>query len=300
MRVNRSIFFFAFLTSFINLDAQEKKALPLKKFRLFDISIQTGENLTRLPATTLNDFRKLAPQSELLKNDFSSFELYDRKISAISEAYSALIGIQFLRKDKTDYHKNVNLRIGLYYANSTMSTGAVYSEQQSSQDTLVSIENGQISYIDSTIRESYGMYYSGRQFSLSTSLIFRTDTERRLTLYGGLGINLGLSLHTKTHIYHSQIYQIDTTDEQGYTNSDYIISTENNPGQESFENKSALITQVYLPVGIDLRLSNKNNFLKSFHIYSEANAGLVVTRIPEIGAMGKSSLSYFLGLRYIL
>jgi len=79
---------------------QENNSYKKRAVRVSGIYIQPGIEVQPGPPGTLNDFRQLAPQSQLLANDFSDYnERSSRGIS--SDGFLALMmELQFRAKDK--------------------------------------------------------------------------------------------------------------------------------------------------------------------------------------------------------
>jgi hypothetical protein len=81
------------------LSAQESDK-PLKLLKVQEIQIQTGGYIERSLPGSVEDFKKLAPDSELLKNDLTGYnqDWYTQYYS--NPLFSILVGFQFNDRQK--------------------------------------------------------------------------------------------------------------------------------------------------------------------------------------------------------
>ena len=282
-----------------NLVAQLDKTKEVKRIRINEISFQTGLIADRAANIKIDDFQKLAPQSVLLKNDFTGYS--DNSSYGIYgglNMFSALVGIQFLDKQKTGYKSNPQLRLGLNYVSSTSVAGGAFKEDRKAFDTLTSNQTNDIYLVDSVTTRYYGLEYSSQQLRLDGSLIFRTNTERIVTLFTGFGFMAGMSLNSKTNIRQQENKSIDVQNptDDGTVNSNYNYNTSKNVS-EVFYNISSFGLSTYIPMGVDFRMGNKKEFWKNLHLFYELRPALNFTKIQNIQTIVNTSFQHGIGLK---
>lgn len=151
--------------------------------------ITTHRNIT----ISLDDFRKLAQESGLLKNDLSGFRsnsgnYYYYGSHTGETTISGMIGINFYNKETESYNTNPQLRIGLLFMNNISFSSWLSKTELEPYDTLTSSQTGQTFIVDSVHTKNYNIFYNADQIHLSFSLIWRTNPVRLASLYAGIGI----------------------------------------------------------------------------------------------------------------
>lgn len=283
------------LTVSISVFAQEQPK-SVKKVAIHDIYIQTGFFSERNTNGTLSDFRPLAPQSVLLSNNMTDFTGSMGFSLTSNTTSSVMLGLQFSDKQKTIYKANPLLRIGISHFSGTTLTGGLRKEDRKPYDTLMSIQTGQITYVDSITVRSYGMNYSWEQLRLDGSLIFRTNPSSRWSLFTGMGITAGLSLNAHTDIYYSTSGRTETY-YGNETNSFRSYSGSGNTKTERHRNKNNFAASIFIPMGFDFRIGRNSEFWKRVHLFYELRPGINITSIPELRTIINSSIQHGLGLR---
>jgi hypothetical protein len=267
---------------FSNSNAQEKTP----RVRISEFHLQTGFQYYPAETSSLEDFRKLAPNSILLKEDlpsYNSFGYYNGR----GNFSSVQLGLTFKN------HPNALLRVGL----SNMGVSGLqnsYSKQDYfPYDTLTSSLTGEQTFIDSVSSQSYFMNHSSRQIRLDAALIFRTDASARWSLFAGIGASLGVNYNATTYIsYYRNSYinsQNGTSYNYGYNNG--------SEKTESFTTKNYLTTTAYIPMGVDFRIGKNKVFWKRLHLYYEIKPSISMTQIPALRTMTTVNMTQALGLK---
>lgn len=274
------------LTLFVinGLKAQEDAA----KIRVTEFHFQNGIVFNSVQHFGLADYKILAPNSELLVNDFSDFQANDFFIfnGPSSSSYQSIqLGLTFKS------NPNPLWRIGI----SHISLGDISKGLSKSTivpyDTLTSSQTGQQYFLDSTYAENYNMNYSSQQLRLETSLIYRTNPENRWSVYAGIGLSFGLSYNASTTINYNSFSYSSSYDQS------YNYSNLGQDKREYFENKSNWSTSVFVPMGIDFRLGKKREFWKRLHLYHEMKPSITYTTIPDVKRLTNVNMINSLGLK---
>lgn len=239
-----------------------------------ELYLQSGSHFDNAKAS-LADFQKLAPQSTILAQDLSLYNNSPFFMPLPGSSQSLSVGLKFAKLP------NATLRVGLTHIGQTsaLKIGGSYTENFVI-DTLTSSQTGQQVFVDSTSVHSYFGNYSQEQLRLDASLIFRLKEEKRWSIYGGLGMNVGLSYNAHTTIrssvspyYTSQLSVIDQM----------LLSYHADTKQEVFDNKGGIGLGVYAPLGIDFQVGKKRDFWKPFHLYTEFRPGININQIAGVG-----------------
>lgn len=267
---------------FSNSNAQEKTP----RVRISEFHLQTGFQYYPAETSSLEDFRKLAPNSILLKEDlpsYNSFGYYNGR----GNFSSVQLGLTFKN------HPNALLRVGL----SNMGVSGLqnsYSKQDYfPYDTLTSSLTGEQTFIDSVSSQSYFMNHSSRQIRLDAALIFRTDASARWSLFAGIGASLGVNYNATTYISYYRNSYINNQNGNSY-NYGYNNGSEKT---ESFTTKNYLTTTAYIPMGVDFRIGKNKVFWKRLHLYYEIKPSISMTQIPALRTMTTVNMTQALGLK---
>lgn len=267
---------------FSNSNAQEKTP----RVRISEFHLQTGFQYYPAATSSLEDFRKLAPNSILLKEDlpsYNSFGYYNGR----GNFSSVQLGLTFKN------HLNALLRVGI----SNMGVSGLqnsYSKQDYfPYDTLTSSATGEQTFIDSVSSQSYFMNHSSRQIRLDAALIFRTDASARWSLFAGIGASLGVNYNATTYISYYTNNYINNQNGNSY-NYGYNNGSEKT---ESFTTKNYLTTTAYIPMGVDFRIGKNQAFWKRLHLYYEIKPSISMTQIPALRTMTTVNMTQALGLK---
>lgn len=277
--------------------AQNAPAKSQSRLNINELNIQLGFFRQNNLDANLANFKKLAPESVLLINNFSGYKTSSGFVSTGNTMFSVLLGVQFLDKNKNTYKANPILRIGISYFTGAQLSGNVFSEEKKTYDTLRSSTTSETFYIDSTRTKEYGMNYSSQQLRLDASLLFSTNPAARWKFYSGIGITTGLSFNARTNIYYreSESKEMRNANESnfGYGYSSYGSSVTT---FETIRNKSNFGMSAYIPLGVDFRIGRRE-FWKRTHLFYEFRPSINYVSIPELQSMVNAHLVQGLGFK---
>jgi hypothetical protein len=300
MKTNKILSTAALLTIARIVVAQEQTQ-HLQQLKITDLYVHNGFFVNSTTNGSLQDFKTLAPQSVLLKNDLSAYSQSNGYSFDGRSMLSASLGIQLRDKNKTGYRKSPLLRLGVgYYSVSGIATN-FYTTKTITYDTLKSTKSSEVTYLDSVKRKNYNMDYSANQLRLDASLIFRTNADARWSAFAGIGINAGASLNSSTRIsyYETEDKEARNTAGEHYT-TNYYSSTVVNSKSEIANNKTNFTCAAYVPVGVDFRIGKKRAFWKHTHLFYELRPSVAITAIPELRTFADAGVQQGIGLRVAL
>lgn len=284
-----------FTASFVlfGQDATQKKTI--KRIKINDFYILSGNIIENSTNGILTDFKSLASQSLLQNNNFSNYSQVEHTKFTDNTMVSLMVGIKFRDKEKTAYKKNPLLRIGINYFNGTSLSGQLNNDITKPYDTLSS-SSGQTFFRDSIITKSYDMDYSYEQIRFESSLIFRTNPEDRWSLFAGVGLSIGYSFNATTNIDYINYSRIKTRNLSDNANlAPNTISV--NTKTEKYNNRNSFGLAAFVPMGVDFRIGNKREFWKRAHLLFEIRPGLNAISIPELRTIVNSSMLFGFGLK---
>lgn len=260
-----------------------------KGLRISEFHIQNGMGYNSMQNYSLSDFQSLAPNSMLLKNDLADFNtnsyyMFNGARGINGSSYQSLqLGITFNKK------ANPLWRIGISHGSSNSISAGFSKDTYTPYDTLTSSQTGEQFYVDSMHSENYFMDYRSQQLRVESSLIYRTNVEKRWSVYAGIGASIGLSYNAQTYI--------------SYSTSDYVSGNYTNYsgsydyGFEHFRNKTNISTSVFVPMGVDFRIGKNKEFWKRLHLYYEMKPSLSFLTVPELRTLTSVNMINSLGLK---
>jgi hypothetical protein len=153
------------------------------------------------------------------------------------------------------------------------------ASQSYSMSTVTTVDsdtlsNGEIFYTDSIALSSYRYNWNSDILHLNIGWIVRTDPRRWVNLYTGFGVFAGLGFNgiitaTQERYSHRSTY--------GNVNSNYSYESdfENEIiAQEQFRAPSFTSIGAYVPIGFNVRLGRRNDFLKHLTVFGEYNGAV--------------------------
>jgi hypothetical protein len=242
--------------------------------------------------SSLADFRKLAPESDILNRDYGDFdELSGGFSSSGSTGFSVLLGFR-LKDAQGNLNNNRILRVGFNYGYTSSLYTDLYKTNRTRVDTLVSNSTGDEFFVDSVSTENVNINYKSHVIALDASLVFKTDAESRWSLYGGIGMSVGISLNPFVEVNYSNFGE----QEGRRFDPDFF-------GSSSFESER-INTQVgfnsslYFPGGVDFRLGNKP-FWQRTHLVFELRPSVMVFNVPGLETYAQLGFAQSFALRVV-
>jgi len=297
MKTKAQLFALLLLTTNFSLFGQELKRLPVKKISIHEVSIQAGLFSEQNINPKLSDFKSLAPKSLLLNSDLSNYYSSEYQLNS-NPMISLMIGMNVNRKQKITNRTNPLIKVGFCYFSGTILTSSLYKSEQKSYDTLTSLRTGQTVFVDSISSKSLIMNYSSNQIRLDGSLILRTNTKKRWSLFGGIGMTVGISIKAHTDIIATKSERTETHFANGTNLYPSLNSRSNTFNKETFRNKNNFCASTYIPVGIDFRIGNKKTIWKKMHLFYELRPGLNIISIPELRTITNVNLQQGIGIKF--
>jgi hypothetical protein len=263
----------------LTLNAQEEKPAV----RISEVQLLTLADYSKTPFGTLQDMQKIAPQSILLQQDFSGYNLGSYSSIFTQNSFNMMLGLSF--RDKP----GMTLRAGVGYSDRTLQGVSLGNNERFRHDTLTSSQTGQQFFVDSAVYRGVYAYYNSQFLSLETSLIFRTNSEARWSLYGGVGLSFGIGFNGRTDVTRHEYWSIESPISTNYGNVLYE--------SESISSRNSFFYSVNTPLGVDFRIGKKREFWNRLHLMYELRPAITVYNLAGEQNRLTPQLNQSLGLR---
>jgi hypothetical protein len=245
--------------------------------------------------SNITDFAPLAPGSSILLKDFSNYESsmgyynfnypFGMGMQNTSSFQSLQVGLSLPKCQGT-------LRLGLSnFSNQLMNAYGSYYESHV-VDTLISSQNGSMTFVDSTIIRNVFGNYNNQQIRIDAAYVWEMNAGERWAFSAGAGLSFGLSYQSKTSLHYTEY----TNSYQGY--GSYAGNQITTHESETYKNPMNWGANIYVPLGINFRLGTKRAFWKPWMIYSELRPQLSFNSIPKSGVKFSPGIGSSSGIRY--
>ena len=269
---------------------------PVK--RKVSLSIQTGSLIiSNSYLGSLNDFKRMAPESELLDRDFGDFSR-DFTSSRSSNAYLSVSAMLDAFQSKSQWaHLNPKFQIGISSASVSLFNGSMTNTTTQRIDTLTSTSTG-ISYLVDSIRsETYSLDYYNEFITIDASFIIGSSTESTWSVYGGLAVSAGLAFNAAVDVFYSEEISYSYGIPINGPLTDQAVDFQNESYRQNSPNLSMMFS---LPLGLNLRLSKSREIWKDFSTFLEYRPTLTYFGSTQIDQDLFSTSFIGIGARYQL
>jgi len=281
---------FAFLFLQVKAYSQDSSGFKHSRFVFSNVILHGGfyfqGEYNFMPA----EYQKLAPESELLENDFSEYyrEKYDGCRHCIFPDAGWSLGAQaafkFYNKKRKKY-SNTEIRTGIFYSwqnNSAVDLG---------KNTWVrydSIETGNsTTYYDSVWSNRYSFLHEWQQINADFSILFRINPRSYVSFATGFGMTAGLAFSRRTQIdFASWVDTLSSTSNYIPNDSSFV----NYGGEvdysslrtQSFRHDPAANFIFYVPIEMDIYMHTQNHpVINRFYFLVQCRPGLHLLSMPK-------------------
>lgn len=261
-------------------------------FRLADIYFLAGGGPIWSDVGTINDFKLLSPNSEILNQDLTDFDVNGNFGSTSATLIAAGVGFYLPKKSESPANKmRAVLRIDLTYRYMDVLSFGITRSDQTTIDSLVSFETGETFYVDSISTVTISGDLWTNVVYLGASVLFYTNPEARWSFFAGIGFGAGFGFHTASNnalferSSRSPFYQ-KRDDENSFG-----VTT------EQFEQGSGFASEIYLPFGVDFKLGD-HKVWNRMHIAYQMRPAVSVTSIDALDTFIQPGLSHGVMMRY--
>jgi hypothetical protein len=270
----------------------------IKRIKLSTLSLQTGLFVESNTSATIEEFRKMAPASDILKSDLSEFmnSPSNRFYGFVMNSMQA--GFLFRDKNNKSYKTNRQLNIGITFLRSSPVSNAYTKLSELRYDTLTSASSGEVVFLDSLITQIYDMNYSSAQGRIDLSYTFNSNAEQRLVLSGGFGITAGFSINSRTNVTYARMARTRQQDQYGNISEELIGDNSFQSENEIINSAKSFASSLYLPLALSFRLGEKDNYWRKMHVFFEVRPGVNFSFIPSIRTIANGCTQAGIGIKW--
>ncbi len=260
-----------------------------------DVFLLPGGMAESMYAVGIEQWRMLAPSSELLARDLSDYK-YDNQNDdewAAAASFAVSASLRIGPGDRTK-RSGAYLRAGIAYQHHRGTNLLLRNEIRTPYDTLTSSQTGQSIAIDSLSISTYEFSHAYKSIALDASFIFLKEYPRRWSLYGGGGVSVGATFDGRMNAEHSVEQRTDpVVSGSGSSGTEPYTSWE----QEEVRTKDDLCVAMYLPLGVTYRLSKKHPFWSAINLAYEMRPTFSFGGVPELDLGARANIIQYFGLR---
>lgn len=167
-----------------------------RKLQRSGVSVQIGSYASPGSKTNLDYFREQYPA---IVPFLGSRALESWTFTNYGFAVTALANYQIKMKNSTSYNNRLSLQFGLSYGSfkdSYYTNESVFRRT----DTLYSSNTSETVYVDSVYRNYTDISTINRDLSIVSGFIYSLPLSKRLSLYGGVNLSLGVNFTSKLDV----------------------------------------------------------------------------------------------------
>ena len=228
-------------------------ALGQEKERKFEISqflMETGENQLDNSTLSRDDIYQFSSQSKIAKNLYNlgdTMRFQNDYHTSSSPNYQ--FHLVFTKKGEHVFDQRLKLGLGIY--NNSVSSSSFVFQSTGRYDTLTSSQTGAQQFIDTTYTRYINALIETKQTAMQAGYEWHYQAEKRwhwflaANVAFGFGTSERLVLTEGTHRYNNQQYSQNSQEEFNH---------------EAIKLRSSTMQRIQGQVGLDFRLSKKDNF----------------------------------------
>ena len=202
------------------------------------------------------------------------------------------IGFNPYSKKLGEYNKRQEFAIGFFYSGSDLANENTEKFSSTVGDTF---SFHQVLYQNDTMIRSRSEYReSANVLGVSAKYLFKTDPEKRFSLFTGIGLKLACTITSRVYKRNSE----DTVVSVNYYNTqpNYgLFEDAKNIGTSDTwyrgKSEATVFTSVFAPFGVNMRLCKKKEIWNQMNIFMQGVVGLEL----ESQIKGSTHLNPFMG-----
>lgn len=233
-----------------------------KQIKLSEITISYCFQKDIYNELSYYDYKSIAPNSEIFSNENSNYSYHEKSLSNsyFNNFFSSnyFLGSIGLKHKK---FKNGIFRTGIQYF-STHDQFSTYAYQSNfiGKDTVFTSQGTPV-YLDLYRIKKINANLSSKKILFDLSYIHKLPEEHQIVMYGGLGILLGMGYQSILKTSYDEIVKPSGGNPYSGTTVAY--------NREELKLKPHLFSSIYFPIGLDIKLGKKDNFMSRIHLFTE-------------------------------
>lgn len=281
----------------ITADADSSEEKHKKFVRFISISSYGGGEIYREGFQDRTAFQQATPNSTLAFADISGHGNNNFGYGMMLNS-SASSGINVNVRLRCQ-QKFGELRFGISHSVVSFASQYYFMETVTPLDTTL-LPGGEALHSDSVAYSTFSYEWYSDIIQLHLGWIVRTDPKRLVNLYTGVGFYGGIGFNgvLEYNHRHSSLHQHYLASGAGmnYTTNYEVISDVN----EQYRAPMFKSFGVYVPIGFNIRLSRRNNFLRHLTLYGEYNGAIQFLVPKDVDAKVRTVSGMYGGMRWYI
>lgn len=281
--------------SFVGFTQSESNT-KFRRMKINSVELSTSLLYGEQSFRPLTDYQNMA-----LNNDFPILDM--EGYNSASNYYGNIIGAVNLALEFNLFNKagvqpwgRPTFRVGMSHTWNNTSNLGFFNSNRYPYDSLYTTFQG-----TTTVTAVDSIRYGGRTFSansnrirLNAAALWHSNPEKRWSFYMGIGIGLGASINSTLTVHQYEGYEIDF----GHPTSGYFLEPNYiYSNMETIRGKTWFDFNLIVPVGVELKLSKKDNLFKHAHLFFEFAPTLWMNTAPGVSAQYSMLYSFTNGIR---
>jgi hypothetical protein len=282
----------------VNPKPEKKRAC----FKIASLSISSGANDYKAMGHSDKDFDFDKPSQG--HNNWNSgnmdFMMGKNGNNTISRKQLNLsIGLNPYSKKLGDYNKKRELTIGLYYSGSDLINRKSTDYTSTIGDTFSF--NSVIYQADTVARIQKSYIEKANVIGASVQYLYKSDPEKRFSLFAGYGINAGYAITAQIHEGYAKDSALVLNfynakpDYSGYYNGVFLGSEES---KSSIKAQPTIFASVFLPFGVNFRLSKNKEIWNQMNLFIKGTIGLETEFVVNSQTHYNPYMGYSMGFKF--
>ena len=270
----------------------QKGALSLRS-----VYLSTGAFIFDGKPASLGEFRNLAPASSILQSDLNGYEgnIFFSGRPAVEVGVAA--GFRFRYRDREKDLSGPEFRIGLNAGSASLLYSSFSKMDRVPVDTLYSNRTGEAFPVDSVSYHSVSIDLLRKYLNADFSVIFRSRNFLGLSIFGGIGVQSGISFENELRVRSLSSNRLESLSP---FNDHEVLSFHGSAYQydeEQFSTSNSFSFAIYIPAGVNVRLSSQSSLLRMVNFYYEVRPGYYYYSIPDVRNISEPRTQHILGMR---
>jgi hypothetical protein len=194
--------------------------------------------------------------------------------------------------------KMSEVRFGLYHSNTSFAAQSYSRETTTPIDTTM-LPGGELLYTDSVSYASYDYTWDASVINLHIGWIVRSNPGNWVSVYTGFGLFGGIGFNGILEYNH--VHSSRHTHRSPGNNTYYTTNhTTEVQSRETYRAPVFASFGGYIPIGMNIRLAQRNNFFKHIALFGEYQGAVQVLAPKGIDSKIRTVSSMYGGVRYYI
>ncbi|GEM_PF-3009427 len=275
----------------------QQNEIQRNTWRLSNVYLSTGINSFKGRAADISELRLLAPSSSILQSDLSDYSGIAIYYSLPYADFGAAAGFRMRQAGDKKHIKGPEFRVGINMGTAGLLYSSFYKEERVPVDTLYSGRTGEAFPVDSVSYRSVSIDLLRKYLSADFSVIFRSKNLLGFSLFAGLGIRSGYSYENQLRVRSNSSSRLESIAPFNGQEVFAFHPSEYKVDEESFPVANSFSFALYIPAGVNVRLSSRSAVLSRVNLFYEMQHGYYYYSVPAVRGISGLRTRHLIGMR---